>query len=186
MNKSLAGLFICSIMATGMADRSWADTNQPPLTSGQKSEADRVAFEKAVNAGTDAALIEFMQTSKTGSYDEMALVKLKSYKSVPNKKLIPWVIIPSVYTGAQEIGSPEGFHCAINMDAFSSRVTEQCNGTYLAVGPIFYFKPDTTTLLFKKWTIFDKYLVKGTALVKLDGLSFTDDSVVLEKNTGGK
>ena len=74
------------------------------LTSDQQSEeAVGEAFEKAVNAGTDAALIEFIRTSKSGSrYDQMAVDKLQSYKTVRNNTLIPWAI-SQVYV----VASPE-------------------------------------------------------------------------------
>lgn len=185
MNKTIASLLICAIMATCLAGTSWAEANKPPLTSGRKSDAESVAFEKAVKARTDAALIEFIKCWKSdSSYDQMAIDKLKSYKRVPNNTVIPWANIPSVSTGESDISKMEGFPCAINMNAFSARVTEECIGNYMILGPVLFFKPDTTTLHFGSWTIFDKYIAKGKALIKLNGLSFTDDSVVLERNTG--
>lgn len=93
--------------------------------------------------------------------------------------------ISSVCSGESGISKIEGIPCVINMNAFSARVTEQCNGNYMILGPILFFKPDPATLLFNNWTIFDKYLAKGNALVKLDGLSFIENSLVLEKNTEG-
>ena len=186
MNKTLALLFICSITATGLPGRSLADTTQPPLASLRNADADSVAFEKAVKAGTDEALIKFIKQSNTGSrYEQMAVDKLKSYRRVPGNTLVPWKNIPSISTGDPDISKMEGYPCAVNMNAFSARVTEQCIGNYMVLGPVLFFKPDTTTLHFGSWTIFDKYIAKGKALVKLNGLSFTEDSVVLEKKTGG-
>ena len=93
--------------------------------------------------------------------------------------------ISSVCCGESGISKIEGIPCEINMNAFSARVTEQCIGNYMIIGPVLFFKPDTTTLHFGSWTIFDKYIAKGKALVKLEGLSFIEDSVVLEMKTGG-
>jgi len=151
----------------------------------RKREAQKEAFERAVAAGTDDALIEYIKTSKTEDYDKMAVDKLKTYATVPNETLLPWSSMPSVNAGSASSGGDE-YPCGVKMSAFSTRVYEGANGGWLTVGPNRYFKPDTALLNFPYWTFFDGYLVKGKALVKLDGLFFLKESTVLKKKSDGK
>ena len=154
---------------------------------------------KALSIGTEDALIEFIKSHSDAQSIKNAISKLKTYQIVDISKTIPWDSLKTVYCGSAESGG-EKFLCGINFKAFSSPVNEFSRKSAM-VGPLRFYNPDDASLFFFNWTEFDGYCVKSTNLneqtsdkksfytkasVKIDGLLFEPNSIVLKKikNTG--
>lgn len=137
-------------------------------------------FDKAKNAGTDQALIDFIKKYDTTPEAKKAIKKLKNYEAVESGQIIQWRSLPNVYAGGARMGN-DTYPCGINMRAFSIRPRDRYQGRIVIVGSKRFYKPYAAMLSFSQWSTFDGHMAKGSAIVTKTGLKFQGHSIVLRK-----
>lgn len=149
---------------------------------------------EAISSGTDDALITFIKSHQDAQLIGNAILKLKTFQKVDISKTIPWESLKTVYCGSAESDGKK-YLCGINFNAFNPGINEISFRSVMA-GPFRYYEPDVASLIIFDWTEFDGYFVKSTNLnhqtsdlksfytkasVKIDGLLFEPNSIVLRK-----
>jgi hypothetical protein len=137
-----------------------------------------ISFSEAERAGTDDALITFIQEFHTSTFLKPAVQKLKHYDGINPGQTIPWAALPGV-AGTLKAA---GYDISMNMSAFDIEPDVVDYQGHAMVGAMRFFKANTkATINFRKWTRFDDHLALGVAAITPNGLVFDETSTVLRQ-----